>query len=202
MNGSTGSIGNLLRSPSEANATLSGVGVTKAPFIYSSISKIIDLAKMIFYIIWPPRNGYKSGGHPMTSIDIAFTPSCTASQYTLHFVTLMQVQLNVTFFMSETLYPSAILLIISWHHIWRLSIYDIDKIRLGPLTRYVKLQVDHAPEIPEMFFPPQTSKETASLWSWHTSRHVCHARAVMRVGIAHPWWRGKRSRHSRHMCNL
>ena len=31
------------------------------------------------------------------------------------------------------------------------------------------------------------------------SLHVRDARAVMHVGIAYPWWRGKRSRHSRRM---
>ena len=35
----------------------------------------------------------------------------------------------------------------------------------------------------------------------HTSRHVRDARAVMYAGIAKLWWRGKRSRHSRRMCN-
>ena len=33
------------------------------------------------------------------------------------------------------------------------------------------------------------------------SRHVRHARTVMHVGITKPWWRGKRSRHSRRMRN-
>ena len=33
------------------------------------------------------------------------------------------------------------------------------------------------------------------------SRQVHDARAVLHVGIANPRWRGKRSRHSRHMCN-
>ena len=32
----------------------------------------------------------------------------------------------------------------------------------GPLTRYVKLRVAHAPGMPGTFFPPPTSKETAS----------------------------------------
>ena len=49
-------------------------------------------------------------------------------------------------------------------------------------------------------FPrPPTSKETASYRSRHASRHVRDARAVMHVGIAYLRWRGKRSRHSRHM---
>ena len=50
----------------------------------------------------------------------------------------------------------------------------------GPLTRYVKLRVAHAPEMPGTFSPLQTSNET------------------MHVGIAHPLWRGK---HSRRMGN-
>ena len=72
---------------------------------------------------------------------------------------------------------------------------------LGPLTRYVKLWVAHAPGMPVTFFPPPTSKETASYRSRHASRHVPYARAVMHVGIANPRWRGKRSRHSRRMRN-
>ena len=54
-------------------------------------------------------------------------------------------------------------------------------------------------ECRERFPPPPNSKETASWRSWHASRHVRHARAVMHVGIAYPRWRGKRSRHSRRM---
>ena len=54
-------------------------------------------------------------------------------------------------------------------------------------------------ECRERFPPPPISKETASWRSRHASRHVRDARAVMHVGIAHPRWRGKRSRHSRRM---
>ena len=71
----------------------------------------------------------------------------------------------------------------------------------GPLTRYVKLQVTHAPGMRGTFSPPPTSKEPASLRSRHASRHVRNARAVMHFGIANPRWRGKRSRHSRRMRN-
>ena len=38
-------------------------------------------------------------------------------------------------------------------------------------------------------------------WPRHALRHVRDARAVMHVAIAYPRWRGKRSRHSRRMCN-
>ena len=71
----------------------------------------------------------------------------------------------------------------------------------GPLTRYVKLRVAHAPGMPGTFSPPPTSKEAASQRSRHASRHVRDARAEMHVGIANPRWRGKRSRHSRRMRN-
>ena len=65
--------------------------------------------------------------------------------------------------------------------------------RHGPLARYVKLRVAHAPRMPGTFSPPPTSKETASQRSRHASRHVRDARVVMHVGIANPRWRGKRS---------
>ena len=84
--------------------------------------------------------------------------------------------------------------------IWNLITY-MKIICHGPLTRYVKLQVAHAPGMPGTFSPPPTSKEAVSKRSQHASRHVRHARAVMHVGIANPRWRGKRSRHSRRMRN-
>ena len=62
-----------------------------------------------------------------------------------------------------------------------------------------KLWFAHAPGIPGTFFSPPTSKETASKRSWHASRHVLHARAVMHFRIANP--RGKRSQHFRRMHN-
>ena len=71
----------------------------------------------------------------------------------------------------------------------------------GPLTRCVKLRVAHAPGMPGTFSLPSTSKETAIERSWHASRHVCHACAVMHVGIANPRWRGKRYRYSQRMRN-
>ena len=49
----------------------------------------------------------------------------------------------------------------------------------GPLTKYLKLQVAHAPGMPGTFSPP------------HASRHVRHARDVMHVGIDNSRWRGK-----------
>ena len=71
----------------------------------------------------------------------------------------------------------------------------------GPLTRYAKLRVGHAPGMPGTFSPPPTSNETTSYRSQHASRHVRRARAVMHVGIDNPRRRGKRSRCSRRMRN-
>ena len=83
------------------------------------------------------------------------------------------------------------------HHNWTYARSQFH----GPLTRYAKLRVAHAPGMPRTFSPPPTSKETASERSRHASRHVRHARAVMPVGIANPRWQGKPSRHSRRMSN-
>ena len=57
----------------------------------------------------------------------------------------------------------------------------------GPLVRYIKLRVAHAPGMPGAFSPPSASTTTA--------------RAVMHVEIANPRWWGKRSRHSWRMRN-
>ena len=81
--------------------------------------------------------------------------------------------------------------------------YLTDSLPAAPWTSYQirKLPVAHAPGMPGTFSPPPTSKQTASYRSRHASRHVRHARAVMHVGIANPWWWGKRPRHSRRMRN-
>ena len=71
----------------------------------------------------------------------------------------------------------------------------------GPLTRYVKLQVAHAPGMPGTFSSSPITNETASKRSRHPSRHVRRARVVMHVGITNPRWPVKCSRHSRRMYN-
>ena len=90
---------------------------------------------------------------------------------------------------------------IFWQYIWLYSCQNAIKKRGrdGPLTRYVKLRVAHAPGIPGTFSPPLNSKETASWRSQYASRHVHDVRAVMHFVIANPCWRGKCSRHSRCM---
>ena len=83
----------------------------------------------------------------------------------------------------------------------RLYNFETFSVCYGPLTRYGKLRIAHAPVMPGTFSPPPTSKKTASWQSRHALRHVRHARAVMHVAIASPRWCGKRSRYSRRMCN-
>ena len=71
----------------------------------------------------------------------------------------------------------------------------------GPLARYVKLWVAHAPGMPGTFFPP----------AWVSDPDMHHGTCVTHVpwcmpgsltsGFLWSWWRGKRSRHSRRMRN-
>ena len=81
-------------------------------------------------------------------------------------------------------------------HYWDYS-FVIHLVHHGPLTRYAKWRVAHAPWMTGTFPPPPTSKETASKRSRHASRNVRHPRAVMHAGIANPRWRRKRSRRMR-----
>ena len=71
----------------------------------------------------------------------------------------------------------------------------------GPLIRYVKLRVAHAPGMPGTFYPPPTLKETTSKRYQHVWRHVRPTHAMVHVGIASLWWRGKRSQLSRRVGN-
>ena len=71
----------------------------------------------------------------------------------------------------------------------------------GPLARYVKLRVAHAPGMPGTFSPP----------SGVSDPDIHHGTCVTHVPWCMPWslpngffwsrWRGKRSRHSRCMRN-
>ena len=70
------------------------------------------------------------------------------------------------------------------------------KLTNGPLTRYVKLRVAHAPGMPERF--PHNRLQTKPLVSDPGMHHgTCVTRAVMHVGSANPRWRETRSRNSR-----
>ena len=71
----------------------------------------------------------------------------------------------------------------------------------GPLTRYTKLRVAHAPEMPETFFPPPRVRHP----DMHQGTCVTHVPCCMprspTSGFVWSWWRGKRSRYSRRMHN-
>ena len=64
----------------------------------------------------------------------------------------------------------------------------------GPLTRYAKLRVAHAPRMPGTFPPPTVSDPDMTHVPW------CMPGSLT-SGFLWSRWRGKRSRHSRHMRN-
>ena len=69
---------------------------------------------------------------------------------------------------------------------------------LTSLTRYVKLWVAHAPGMPGTFSPPPRVSDP----DMHHGTCVTHVPWCMpgslTSGFLRTWWRGKRSRHSRH----
>ena len=71
----------------------------------------------------------------------------------------------------------------------------------GPLTRYVKLRVAHAPGMLGTFSPPLSVSDL----DMHHGTCVTHVPWCMPGSLINrfPWrrWRGKRSRHSRRMRN-
>ena len=80
--------------------------------------------------------------------------------------------------------------------------YDlINRFCNGPLARYIKLQVAHAPEIPGTFFsPPQVSDPDMHHGTCVTHVPWCMPGSLTSSFLWSPW-RGKRSRHSRRMRN-
>ena len=71
----------------------------------------------------------------------------------------------------------------------------------GPLTRYAKLRVAHAPGMPETFSPPPRFSDP----DIHNGTCVTQVPWCMpgslTSGFLWSRWRGKRSRHSKRMCN-
>ena len=71
----------------------------------------------------------------------------------------------------------------------------------GPLARWVKLRVAHAPAMPGTFSPPPSVRER----NMHHGTCVTHVPWCMpgslTSGFFWSQWRGKRSRHSRRMRN-
>ena len=72
----------------------------------------------------------------------------------------------------------------------------------GPLTRYIKLQVAHAPGMPGTFSPPPQVRDP-DLHHGTCETHVpwCMPGSLT-SGFRWSRWRGKRSRHFRRMRNL
>ena len=71
----------------------------------------------------------------------------------------------------------------------------------GPLARYFKLRVAHAPGMPGTFSPPPKIRDP----DMHHGTCVTHVPWCMPGSLTcvffWSWWRGKRSRHSRRMRN-
>ena len=76
---------------------------------------------------------------------------------------------------------------------WYCLLYVHASSQYGPLNKYAKLRVKHAPGMLGERFPHHRS--------WHASCHVRHARVMMHVRIANSRWRRKRSGNSRRMRN-
>ena len=73
--------------------------------------------------------------------------------------------------------------------------------RHGPLTRYVKLRVAHAPGMPGTFFPPPRVSDPGMHHGTCVTRVPWCMPGSLTGGFFWSRWRGKRSRHSRRMRN-
>ena len=82
-----------------------------------------------------------------------------------------------------------------WMYIFILMSYH------GPLARYVKLRVAHAPGMSGTFSPPPRDSDA----DMHHDTCVKHVSWCMpgslTSGFLWTWWQGKRSQHSRRMRN-
>ena len=78
---------------------------------------------------------------------------------------------------------------------------DCHLVTHGPLTRYLKLRVAHAPGMPGTFSPPPRVTDT----DMHHGTCLTHVSwcipGSLSSGFLRSRWRGKRSRHSRRMRN-
>ena len=73
---------------------------------------------------------------------------------------------------------------------------------MGPLARYVKLWVAQHRECRERFSPPLRVSDTDMHHGTCVTRLTWYLPRSITIGFLWSWWRGKRSRHSRRMCNL
>ena len=76
---------------------------------------------------------------------------------------------------------------------------SVSMIEYGPLARYVKLRVAHAPGMPGTFSPPPRFSDP----DMHHGTCVTHVPwwmpGSLTSDLLESWWWGKRSRHSRRM---
>ena len=93
----------------------------------------------------------------------------------------------------------------SWHDVNRFVVYDCTEgchgDNMGPLTRYIKLRVAHAPGMPGTFSPPPQVNDP----DMHHGTCVTHVPWCMpgslTIGLLWSRWQGKYSRHPRRMRN-
>ena len=74
-------------------------------------------------------------------------------------------------------------------------------LRHGPLTRYAKLRVAHAPGMPGTFFPPQPVSDPDMHYGTCVTHGTWFKPGSLTSGFLWSRWRVKRYRHSRRMRN-
>ena len=93
------------------------------------------------------------------------------------------------------------------NHTYRCDFYDNGFIPdtkygvYGPLTRYAKLRVVHAPGMPGTFSPPSRVSDPDMHYDTCVADVPWYLLGSLTSGFLWSRWRGKRSRHSRRMCN-
>ena len=73
---------------------------------------------------------------------------------------------------------------------------------MGPLARYVKLWVVHAPGMPGTSSPPLRVCDPDMHHGTCVTRLAWCMTGSITIRFLWSWWRGKRSRHSRRICNM
>ena len=83
----------------------------------------------------------------------------------------------------------------------KIKYHEMISVRHGPLDRYMKLRVAHAPGMPITFSPTLRLSDS----NMHHGTCVTHVPWCMTgsltSGFLWSWWRGNRSRHSRRVRN-
>ena len=121
-----------------------------------------------------------------------------------HRVNNMQIAENLWTFYLETLNPHqechrqyTQISLLYFVHIWM----DFGRAPNGPLARYVKLRVAHAPGMLGTFSPPPRVSDPDMHHGTCVAHVPCCMPGSLTTGFLWIRWRGKRSRHSRSMHN-